>query len=109
MKVTNTEHTAINGNQSKCRISPFWVGGYIFNGSGNTEDFCIYVCAKEGMSLRESLCLFAANSGGEKRHMGEEMQKSLCAGTIYRGKSVLLQALNRYTSLGKNRSYLYNP
>ena len=41
--------------------------------------------------------------------MGEEMQKSLCAGTIYRGKSVHLQALNRYTSLGRNRSYLYNP
>ena len=28
MKVTNTVHTVINGNQSKCRISPFWVGGY---------------------------------------------------------------------------------
>ena len=27
-KATNTEHTAINGNQSKCRISQFWVGGY---------------------------------------------------------------------------------
>ena len=27
-KATNTEHTVINGNQSKCRISPFWMGGY---------------------------------------------------------------------------------
>ena len=24
-KATNTEHTVINGNRSKCRISPFWV------------------------------------------------------------------------------------
>ena len=27
MKVTNTEHTAINGNQSKCRMTQFNLGG----------------------------------------------------------------------------------
>ena len=53
--------------------------GWIFNRSGNTEDFCIYVCAKEGMSLRESLRLFAANSGVEKRHGGgRDAEKSVC-------------------------------
>ena len=27
MKATNTEHTAINGNQSKCRMTQFNLGG----------------------------------------------------------------------------------
>ena len=45
---------------------------------GNTEDFCIYVCVKEGMSLRESLCLFAANSGERNDTWGREAEKSVC-------------------------------
>ena len=27
MKATNTEHTVINGNQSKCRMTQFNLGG----------------------------------------------------------------------------------
>ena len=36
MKVTNTEHTAINGNQSKCRMTQFNLGGALTK-SGNIQ------------------------------------------------------------------------
>ena len=36
MKVTNTEHTAINGNQSKCRMTQFNLGGALMK-SGNIQ------------------------------------------------------------------------
>ena len=34
MKVTNTEHTVINGNHSKCRMTQFNLGGALTK-SGN--------------------------------------------------------------------------
>ena len=36
MKVTNTEHTVINGNQSKCRMTQFNLGGALTK-SGNIQ------------------------------------------------------------------------
>ena len=36
MKVTNTEHTAINGNQSKCRMTQLNLGGALTK-SGNIQ------------------------------------------------------------------------
>ena len=36
MKVSNTEHTAINGNQSKCRMTQFNLGGALTK-SGNIQ------------------------------------------------------------------------
>ena len=39
MKVTNTEHTAINGNQSKCRMTQFNLGGALTK-SGNIQVGC---------------------------------------------------------------------
>ena len=36
MKATNTEHTAINGNQSKCRMTQFNLGGALTK-SGNIQ------------------------------------------------------------------------
>ena len=40
MKVTNTEHTAINGNQSKCRMTQFNLGGALTKSGG---DFNCYI------------------------------------------------------------------
>ena len=36
MKATNTEHTVINGNQSKCRMTQFNLGGALTK-SGDKE------------------------------------------------------------------------
>ena len=35
MKVTNTEHTAINGNQSKCRLTQSNLGGALTKSGNN--------------------------------------------------------------------------
>ena len=49
MKATNTEHTVINGNQSKCRMTQFNLGGALTKSGeqgGKThlyppENFCL--------------------------------------------------------------------
>ena len=55
------------------------MGGYSTDRVIPRTSCSIYVCVKEEMSLRESLCLFAANSGVEKRHGGgRDAEKSVC-------------------------------
>ena len=66
MKVTNTEHTVINGNHSKCRMTQFNLGGALTKsgkrqrvGKNMCQPSASYHYYPDGPLLHQDLAAFA--------------------------------------------------